>query len=86
MIAAALASLAAIAYFKIALLPILDQGYSVRAFWRENAAQIETSCLNGVGRNWTYGLNYYAGRPLPECSGSGPQIVVRDGRLTLSRP
>jgi 4-amino-4-deoxy-L-arabinose transferase len=86
MIVAALASLAAIAYFKIALLPVLDQSYSVRAFWRKNAAQIETSCLNDVGRNWTYGLNYYAGRPLPECSGSAPQIVVRDGQLTMNRP
>jgi 4-amino-4-deoxy-L-arabinose transferase-like glycosyltransferase len=84
--AAVLASLAAIAYFKIALLPILDQSYSVRAFWRENAARIEMSCLNGVGRNWAYGLNYYAGRPLPGCTGTVPQIVVRDGRLTMSRP
>jgi hypothetical protein len=81
-----LASLAAIAYFKIALLPILDQSYSVRAFWRENAARIEMSCLNGVGRNWAYGLNYYAGRSLPGCTGTVPQIVVRDGRLTMSRP
>ena len=83
MIAAALASLAAIAYFKFALLPVLDQRYSVRAFWNANAAQIEGACIKDVRRDWVYGLNYYAGRPLPECSGSQTQIVVRDGQLQL---
>jgi 4-amino-4-deoxy-L-arabinose transferase-like glycosyltransferase len=86
-IAATLASLAAVAYFKFAVLPVLDQRYSVRGFWRANAAQIESAaCLKDVRREWVYGLNYYTGHPLPECSGTMPQIAVRDGQLTMTRP
>jgi 4-amino-4-deoxy-L-arabinose transferase-like glycosyltransferase len=85
MLAATLAGLAAIGYFKIVLLPVLDQRYSVRAFWRENASQIEGACTKDVRRDWAYGLNYYAGRRLPECGESGPQITVRDGQLTLNQ-
>jgi 4-amino-4-deoxy-L-arabinose transferase-like glycosyltransferase len=83
MIAATLAALAAIGYFKFAVLPVLDQRYSVRAFWRTNAAQIEGACIKDVPRHWVYGLNYYAGRPLPECTGAGVQVIIRDGRLQL---
>jgi 4-amino-4-deoxy-L-arabinose transferase-like glycosyltransferase len=86
MIAASLATLAAIGYFKLTVLPALDQRYSVRAFWRANAAQIEEACLQDVRRDWAYGLNYYAGRPLPECPGAALQIAVRDGQLTVIRP
>ena len=46
MLAATLASLAAIGYFKFAVLPVLDQRYSVRAFWRANAAQIQEACVH----------------------------------------
>jgi 4-amino-4-deoxy-L-arabinose transferase len=85
-LAATLSALAAIAYFKISVLPVLDQRYSVREFWRANAAQIEATCLKDVRREWVYGLNYYAGRALPECSEAGRQIVVRDGQLQLFQP
>jgi 4-amino-4-deoxy-L-arabinose transferase-like glycosyltransferase len=90
MLAAALASLAAIAYFKAAVLPVLDQRYSVRGFWRANEAQIQKACLKDVRRNWVYGLNYYAGGPLPECSGTALQVNVqiseRDGQLRVIQP
>jgi 4-amino-4-deoxy-L-arabinose transferase-like glycosyltransferase len=90
MLAAALVAVAAVAYLKIAVLPVLDQRYSVRAFWRANEAQIQTACFKDVRRNWVYGLNYYAGRPLPECSGTALQVIVqiseRGGQLTLIRP
>jgi len=81
---AALATLAAIAYFKIALLPVLDQRYSVRGFWRENSGQIASdACVKDVRRDWVYGLNYYAGHALPECAGEARQIVVQNNRLSL---
>ena len=86
MLAATLAALAAIGYFKIAVLPVLDQRYSVRGFWRAHAQQLEAVdiCVKDVRRDWVYGLNYYAGRPLPECPGSPQvQVVVRDGQLQL---
>jgi 4-amino-4-deoxy-L-arabinose transferase-like glycosyltransferase len=86
-LAAALATLVALAYFKIAVLPVLDQRYSVRGFWRENSAQIDnTACVKDVRRDWVYGLNYYAGRALPECSGTAPKIVVQNGQLTVVGP
>ncbi|MGH9612165.1 MAG: hypothetical protein ACRD4E_12260 [Bryobacteraceae bacterium] len=87
MMVAAFASLAAIGYFKFAVLPVLDQRYSVRAFWSANAAQIQGACIKDVRRDWAYGLNYYAGRALPECSGPlippQVQVVVVDGQLRL---
>jgi 4-amino-4-deoxy-L-arabinose transferase-like glycosyltransferase len=88
MIAATLAALAAIAYFKFAVLPVLDQRYSVRGFWRTHAQQLEAVdiCVQDVRREWVYGLNYYAGRRLPECPGTASQVVVRDGQLTIIRP
>jgi 4-amino-4-deoxy-L-arabinose transferase-like glycosyltransferase len=86
MLAAALTALAAIAYFKIAVLPVLDQGYSVRGFWRANAAELQSVCLKDVRRDWIYGLNYYAGRALPECPGADRQIQARGGRLQIVQP
>ena len=86
MLIATLATLAAIGYFKFALLPVLDQRYSVRAFWTANASQIEGACIKDVRRDWVYGLNYYAGRPLPECSGTQLRVAVRNGQLQLIQP
>jgi 4-amino-4-deoxy-L-arabinose transferase-like glycosyltransferase len=83
MITATLATLAAIGYFKFAVLPVLDQRYSVRGFWTAHAPQIESACIKDVRRNWTYGLNYYARRVLPECPGSQVQVVERDGQLQM---
>ena len=88
MLAAALAALAAIAYFKFAVLPVLDQRYSVRGFWRAHAQQIEgaDTCVKDVRRDWAYGLNYYAGRRsagMRRNSRSRQVQSCRDGRLTL---
>ena len=69
---------------RASLLPVLDQRYSVRGFWRENAAQIGSdACVKDVRRDWMYGLNYYAGHALPECPGNGREITVRDNQLTI---
>jgi len=92
MIAATVAALAAIAYFKFAALPVLDQRYSVRGFWRTHAQQLEAVdiCVQDVRREWAYGLSYYVGRTLPECPRPQVQpevqVVVRDGQLQLVRP
>lgn len=85
MIVALLASLAAVGYFKYSLLPVLDERYSVRSFWRANASKVENACLKDVPRAWAYGLNYYAGRPLPECAGNPLRVVVRNGQLQIER-
>lgn len=75
----------AVSYLKIETFPILDQRVSVRAFWRANQSQAANACLENVRRDWEYGLNYYAGHPLPSCSDHQmhPRITVRDRRLIL---
>jgi 4-amino-4-deoxy-L-arabinose transferase-like glycosyltransferase len=85
MLAAALATLAAIGYFKYTLLPVLDQQYSARGFAQASSGRIEQACLKEVRRDWAYGLNYYAGHSLPPCGESGLQIAVREGQLTLNQ-
>jgi 4-amino-4-deoxy-L-arabinose transferase-like glycosyltransferase len=55
-------------YLKRTALPLLDQRASVRAFWM--AHQASNVCIDSasVSRAAQYGLNYYAGRELPDCS------------------
>ena len=86
MIAGGMAVVFGVAYFKGAAFPELDDRVSVRGFWRAHGGEAASACLEGIGRNWEYGLNYYAGRPYDECSaGETPKIVVADGRLTVVR-
>jgi 4-amino-4-deoxy-L-arabinose transferase-like glycosyltransferase len=80
----AAAAAAGVIYMKTSAFPTLDQRVSVRSFWRANAAAAADACLDNVRRDWEYGLNYYAGHPLPACSAdSRSRITVQDGRLTL---
>jgi 4-amino-4-deoxy-L-arabinose transferase-like glycosyltransferase len=75
-----------VAYLKGAAFPELDDRVSVRGFWRAHGPETKGACLEGVGRSWEYGINYYAERPLHACSaGEMPRIVVVDGRLTVVR-
>jgi 4-amino-4-deoxy-L-arabinose transferase-like glycosyltransferase len=75
-----------VAYFKGAAFPELDDRVSVRGFWRAHGSEAADACLEGVGRTWEYGLNYYAGRPFHTCAaGETPRISVVDGRLTVVR-
>ena len=86
MLAGGMAIVFAIAYLKGAAFPELDDRVSVRGFWRAHGAEAAGACLEGVGRTWEYGLDYYAGHPFQACSaGETPKIVVKDGRLTLVR-
>ncbi len=84
---AAMSVVFGLAYVKGKVFPILDQRVSVRGFWRANTAQAANACLENVRRDWEYGLNYYAGRPLPDCDAEQrPRITVQDGRLVLALP
>jgi 4-amino-4-deoxy-L-arabinose transferase len=76
-----------IVYLKSSSFPALEQAVSVRGFWRANHDALTGACLDNVNRTWQYGLNYYAGSPVPEC---GPaqagrkRIGIREGRLVVS--
>jgi hypothetical protein len=55
-------------YIKIAALPLVDARTSARLLWREIEGRAGGICVDGIDRNWRYGLNYYSVVPLPECS------------------
>jgi 4-amino-4-deoxy-L-arabinose transferase-like glycosyltransferase len=55
-------------YVKDAAVPALERMPSPRALWRQVAPHAAEVCMDRVNRNWEYGLNYYAGAALPECS------------------
>lgn len=85
-LAAGMAVVFGVAYFKGAAFPELDDRVSVRGFWRTHAAQTAGACLDDIGRTWEYGLNYYAGHSFPACAaGKTPRITVVNGRLTVER-
>jgi 4-amino-4-deoxy-L-arabinose transferase-like glycosyltransferase len=76
-----------VAYERWKVYPVLDQRVSVRGFWRANESQAAGACIDGVRREWEYGLNYYAGHALPQCDAAAHvRIVVKDGRLALAMP
>ncbi len=85
-LAGGMAVVFAVAYFKGAAFPELDDRVSVRGFWRAHGQESAGACLEGVGRTWEYGLDYYAGHPFQACSaGETPKIAVVNGRLTVVR-
>jgi hypothetical protein len=84
---AAGAVLCGVTYEKWKAYPVLDERVSVRGFWRAGQPQAAGACLDGVRREWEYGLNYYAGHALPACdAGRRARIIVKDGKLALSLP
>jgi 4-amino-4-deoxy-L-arabinose transferase-like glycosyltransferase len=81
------AAAAGVLYLKVRTFPALDQHVSVRMFWRTHGPAAAGACVDrSVRRDWDYGLNYYAGRPLSDCEGDAPpRITVENGRLVLQR-
>jgi 4-amino-4-deoxy-L-arabinose transferase-like glycosyltransferase len=64
-------------YLKRVAAPELDRTVSARALWREISSRVDEVCVDRIERNWRYGLNYYSGAPLPECSGQPRPWWVR---------
>jgi 4-amino-4-deoxy-L-arabinose transferase-like glycosyltransferase len=80
-----LGALVGIVYVKVKTLPILDDRVSVRGFWRANSSKVDGACIDdSVRREWRYGLNYYAAREFPDCTGPYPvHIMEYNRRLVL---
>lgn len=70
---------------KAKLLPALDRSVSVRAFYTRHNAWLDNACLQDVNRDATYGLQYYARRKFPVCTGASgkPKIMGLGNRLIL---
>jgi 4-amino-4-deoxy-L-arabinose transferase-like glycosyltransferase len=50
--------------------PALDEVASARAWWTDMSSRGEVPCVDTRHRGLRYGVYYYAGRELPECSGN----------------
>jgi 4-amino-4-deoxy-L-arabinose transferase-like glycosyltransferase len=58
---------AGILYVKQSAAPRVDGIVSARGLWRTIAGRAGDVCIDNIGRNWIYGLNYYSVTPLAEC-------------------
>ena len=72
-------------YVKESAVPALERMPSPRALWRQVAPHDGDVCVDHVNRNWQYGLNYYAGGALPECSSHPAPWQVRQAPGQLPR-
>ena len=81
------------AYLKQEALPEWERNSGSRTLWSEVAPHASETCVEGIHRNWRYGLNYYAVTPLPECTAQWQGLRLRQGpeagqtsRPSLGRP
>jgi 4-amino-4-deoxy-L-arabinose transferase-like glycosyltransferase len=61
----ALASIISVVGLIWKIYPVLDTTVSARGIWKSTVPAI--TCVTESNRSWLYGLNYYAGRDLPDC-------------------
>jgi 4-amino-4-deoxy-L-arabinose transferase-like glycosyltransferase len=73
------ALLIGVVFFKTWVYLRLDATYSARYVWRRIEMGRESVCVGEVSRNWIYGLNFYAGKPLPPCSSGQFRIRLIPG-------
>lgn len=67
-------------YLKRTVYPVLDSEVSARQFWRAIEPRRDQICAGNLRRDWRYGLNYYAGRAIPDCQVvSRPFVLEQDG-------
>lgn len=57
-----------VAYIKVKAYPSIDRLATARPLWRQVSLRGEFVCVEEIRRSWRYGLNYYSGKPLPDCS------------------
>jgi len=85
----ALGVAAAVLWMSGTTLDTLDRRVSVRAFWRETRGRAAACCIEEADRDRRYGLNYYAGRALPDCGQRPSPCRIRqraDGVLEIAAP
>jgi 4-amino-4-deoxy-L-arabinose transferase-like glycosyltransferase len=81
---AAVALMASLAFIfvKATALPATDR---VRPFYQRHAEWLSDVCLQDVGRDSRYALQYYAGHEIPDCAGEAPRPKIMEvgDRLVL---
>jgi 4-amino-4-deoxy-L-arabinose transferase-like glycosyltransferase len=90
----AAAATAGVVYLKEVTTPELGRLGSARGVWEAIAGRAGDVCVGTLKRDLRYGLNYYSGAPLPDCSqeprplrveqlpGMPPSVMAASGALT----
>jgi 4-amino-4-deoxy-L-arabinose transferase-like glycosyltransferase len=73
----AVCATAGFVYLKTVSVPELDRLASARGLWRRVEARADHTCVGDIQRTWRYGLNYYSGMPLPDCSAAPKPLEIR---------
>ena len=58
-------------------LPILDRQVSARQAWHRVEGQGTAACLPPTSRSFRYGIDYYANREIPRCTGRPGELPLR---------
>jgi 4-amino-4-deoxy-L-arabinose transferase-like glycosyltransferase len=69
----------ATAHFVQTSFPVLDRSVSARVAWRKASGQPGRPCIASGGRNFRYGMNYYFGFEVPDCTGASGEVPLRAG-------
>jgi 4-amino-4-deoxy-L-arabinose transferase-like glycosyltransferase len=62
------ATVLGVAFIKVKAYPAIERLATARPLWRQLSTRAQFTCVEPIHRNWRYGLNYYSGKPLPDCS------------------
>jgi hypothetical protein len=81
----AICATAGVIYLKSAALPELNRAASARVLWSEIGGRAGEVCVDGIQRDWRYGLNYYSVAPLPDCGQEPKPLAVRQASGEVPR-
>jgi 4-amino-4-deoxy-L-arabinose transferase-like glycosyltransferase len=79
----------ALVYVKLSTAPVLGEVVSARGLARRLHGKAGEACVEGLHRNYRYGLEYYLRRELPDCEAAPGRrygIVQEPGRLPQVTP
>ena len=77
----ALAAVAGYTWIEQSAFPAIDRRAGARTLWQKAQEHRGRVCVGDVPRGIAYGLNYYAGRPLPECEEQPQPYRIEDGEI-----
>jgi len=80
----AVAAVAGYVWIKQTTFPAIDRQAGSRALWEQVRPHRQEVCLGDVRRSLAYGLNYYAGRRLPDCQDQPQRYRIEDRQVVLS--
>jgi 4-amino-4-deoxy-L-arabinose transferase-like glycosyltransferase len=66
-------------HFVLTSFPVLDHNVSARVAWRKLSGQPGRPCIASGGRDFRYGVNYYFGFDVPDCTGAPGELPVAEG-------